>query len=126
MPDPRALVNVLVNAIDATSAGGRVDVSACVEDGCVRLAIRDSGVGIPPEDHERIFDMYFTTKGARGSGMGLALAREVVHLHGGEIDLESAPGVGSTFTVVLPLAETARAESARRTHEGSSLEEARS
>ncbi|AKF10187.1 two-component system sensor histidine kinase NtrB [Sandaracinus amylolyticus] len=121
----RALVNVLVNAIDATASGGRVDVAARVEDGNVRLAIRDTGVGIPPEDHERIFDMYFTTKGARGSGMGLALAREVVHLHGGDILLESAPGAGSTFTVVLPLAHD-EASTSPRTHEGAALEEARS
>lgn len=99
----RALVNVLVNAIDATAPGGRVEVGATREQDVTLLAIRDTGVGIPVTDHERIFDMYFTTKGERGSGMGLALAREVVHLHGGEIRLESAPGEGSTFTVVLPL-----------------------
>ncbi|UJR86388.1 two-component system sensor histidine kinase NtrB [Sandaracinus amylolyticus] len=121
----RALVNVLVNAIDATSVGGRVDVTARVEDACVRLAIRDTGVGIPLEDHERIFDMYFTTKGARGSGMGLALAREVVHLHRGDILLESAPGAGSTFTVVLPLAHD-EAGTSSRPREGAALEEARS
>ncbi|MDQ3037191.1 MAG: ATP-binding protein [Myxococcota bacterium] len=98
----RAIVNVVVNAIDAMPRGGCVSVRASCEDGRVLLAIEDAGIGIPPEDHERIFDMYFTTKGDRGSGMGLALAREVVSLHGGEMRLESAPGQGSTFTLVLP------------------------
>lgn len=98
----RAFVNVLVNAIDASPSGGRVVVAAEARGDRVRVAVSDGGGGIPAEDHERIFDMYFTTKGDRGSGMGLALAREVVHLHDGEIELESEPGAGSTFTIVLP------------------------
>jgi signal transduction histidine kinase len=103
----RAFVNIVVNAIDAMPEGGCVSLRAELVDDRVLLAIHDTGMGIPAEDHERIFDMYFTTKGDRGSGMGLALAREVVSLHGGEVRLDSKPGEGSTFTLVLPLKSNA-------------------
>ena len=68
------------------------------------LLIRDSGVGIPPELHERIFEPFFSTK-PNGSGLGLALVRRVISGAGGRIYCESAAGAGTTFRIVLPLAE---------------------
>lgn len=98
----RAIVNIVVNAIDAMPYGGRIDVRCEADDHRARIVVRDQGVGIAPEDMQRIFDMYYTTKGERGSGMGLSLAREVLRVHGGDIRVESAPGAGTTFVLELP------------------------
>jgi signal transduction histidine kinase len=68
----------------------------------VEVVIRDSGVGIPPEQLARIFEPYFTTK-AHGTGLGLALVRQTIHDHGGAISVTSEPGRGTAFTVKIPL-----------------------
>ena len=64
--------------------------------------IQDSGEGIPAEDLSHIFDPFFTTK-AQGTGLGLSVAHGIIHEHGGMIDVKSAPGLGTTFTVAIPL-----------------------
>ncbi len=103
-----ALTNLLENAIQATPAGGQVgcevDLIEAGESGAaaVRFRVRDSGCGIAPEVQRRLFDPFFTTR-AEGTGLGLAIARGVARAHGGDIELRSAPGEGSVFTVVLPL-----------------------
>jgi signal transduction histidine kinase len=101
------LHNVLGNAIKYTPEGGEVRVA--VEAGETELTVRvtDNGPGIAPEDHEKIFQKFYRTDDARlseskGSGLGLALAREIARLHGGDITLESEPGRGSTFTIRVP------------------------
>lgn len=104
----QVITNVLVNAYSYTPDGGRIAVSAEVEDGAARLAIKDSGVGIHPDDHERVFERFFRAEqiGPRppgSTGLGLAIARSLMELQRGEIRLESAPGEGSTFTLVLDL-----------------------
>jgi signal transduction histidine kinase len=99
----QALDNLLRNAIEATSAGGRVRVGARSDAGEHRIEIADSGSGIPPELVPRIFDLYFTTK-AEGTGVGLAVAHQVVTAHGGTIEVESQPGAGTRMTVRLPRA----------------------
>jgi signal transduction histidine kinase len=85
-------------------------------DGEVQIAVQDTGVGIAPEDQEHIFEEFRQVGqgGARteGTGLGLALAKKFIELHGGRIDLESKPGVGSTFTFTLPLKRRETAESA--------------
>jgi signal transduction histidine kinase len=102
------VVNLLSNAVKFTPDGGRVDVSAKKYDGKVEVAVRDTGIGIAPEDHAAVFEEFKQvgrdyTKKAEGTGLGLALTKRFVELHGGEIRLESAPGKGSTFTITLPL-----------------------
>jgi signal transduction histidine kinase len=102
------VVNLLSNAVKFTPDGGRVDVSAKKFDGKIEVAVRDTGIGIAPEDHAAVFEEFKQvgrdyTKKAEGTGLGLALTRRFVELHGGEVKLESAPGKGSTFTVLLPI-----------------------
>ena len=100
----QALLNLAVNALQAMPKGGHLSLG-CREgrDGRVEIHVRDSGVGIPPEHLARIFDLYFTTK-QRGSGIGLSMVFRTVQLHNGDIDVESTPGVGTTFTIRLPKA----------------------
>ena len=99
------LVNLLSNAVRHTPAGGRISVAAAPAGNAWRFEVRDTGAGIAPEFHERIFEKYFRVPGqARGGsvGLGLFLAREVVRAHGGEIGVESAPGAGSCFWFTIP------------------------
>jgi signal transduction histidine kinase len=104
----QVLLNLLSNAVKFTPAGGRVGVRVALADGMVEIAVRDSGIGIAPQDQEAIFEE-FRQVGAdearkrEGTGLGLALARRFVELHGGKIWVESAVGRGSTFTFTLPV-----------------------
>jgi PAS domain S-box-containing protein len=98
----RALMNLLVNACQAMPGGGRVDISSELETEALRMTITDTGVGIPPEDIERIFKMYYTTK-TDGTGIGLALVRRVVDLHHGSIEILSTVGQGTKVIVRLPV-----------------------
>ena len=102
------LLNLLSNAVKFTPDGGRVDVSAKLNGKAVEVAVRDTGIGIAPEDQEKVFAEFVQvgrdyTRKAEGTGLGLALTKRFVELHGGEIRLESAPGKGSTFTFTLPI-----------------------
>jgi signal transduction histidine kinase len=101
------LLNLLSNAVKFTPEGGKVGVRARRLDGSVEVAVTDTGVGIAPADHEAVFEEFRQlgrdyTKKAEGTGLGLALTRKFVELHGGSIRLESEPGKGSTFTFTLP------------------------
>ncbi|MFP4056981.1 MAG: sensor histidine kinase [Candidatus Brocadiia bacterium] len=114
-------VNLLDNACKYTPAGGRVALSCKVEDGECRVAVTDTGVGIPEEEQEKVFDRFYRVDHSRsrqtgGSGLGLSIAQWIARAHGGRIELESTPGVGSTFTVVLPLSRlvSLEAEAASR------------
>jgi signal transduction histidine kinase len=97
----QALLNLMRNAAEAMSAGGRLEVSLAAEAQSVALRIRDSGQGIAAEHLDKIFDPFFSTKDG-GTGLGLALTQQIVVEHGGTIEVESALGVGTTFTVRLP------------------------
>ena len=100
----RALSNLLSNAFKFTPDGGTVRVSVSADDVSARIAVRDSGPGIPAADLARIFDRFHRARTAGsqpGTGIGLALARELVVLHGGSIAVESEEGFGSTFTIIL-------------------------
>jgi signal transduction histidine kinase len=110
----QVIVNLLNNAVQAMPDGGRLEVGTqLVEhklDGVrcrvAAVCIRDSGVGILPENMERIFDPFFTTKEVgQGTGLGLSVSHSIVEKHKGKIEVESAPGAGSTFTVFLPAHE---------------------
>lgn len=100
------LHNLVSNAVKFTPEGGIVTVTARQTGLEMELSVRDTGVGIPPEDHGRIFEVYQQVGSAegkqKGTGLGLAITKRLVELHGGTIRLESAPGQGSTFTVRLP------------------------
>ena len=93
-----------------TPAGGAVDVSAAQEDGEVRISVADTGPGIAPRDHERIFEEFQQAEAGleqrEGTGLGLALSKRLVELHGGRIWVESAVGEGSTFVFTLPAGST--------------------
>jgi two-component system, sensor histidine kinase and response regulator len=95
--------NLIGNAIKFTPEGGRIMVSAVLEDDHVRFAVADTGVGIPADDLPRIFERFWHGAEKGGSGLGLAIARGIVEAHGGGIQAESA-GRGSTFSFTLPLA----------------------
>ncbi len=98
--------NLLSNAVKFTPPGGQVAIEASRTEHEVRVSVRDTGIGIPAEEHEHIFQEFAQASGRprdqEGTGLGLALARRFVELHGGRIWVESEPGLGSTFTFTLP------------------------
>ena len=100
-------LNVLSNAIKFTPEGGRIEVRAVPVDGSVEVSVSDTGVGIAPEDQEAVFEEFrqVGTSAAKqeGTGLGLALCRKFVELHGGRIWVTSQVGVGSTFTFTIPV-----------------------
>ena len=96
-------VNIIINALDAMPCGGRLTISASQEAGRVIVAFGDSGDGMTEEVRQRIFEPFYTTKGVKGYGMGLAVSFGIVERHGGEIQVRSEPGRGSTFILRLPL-----------------------
>ena len=105
----RALLNLVDNALKYTPSGGTVELSLTRDGGEAVVAVRDTGVGIAPDDLDRIFDPFVRLDTApirptAGTGLGLAIARSIVTAHAGHLRAESAPGSGSTFTVSLPLA----------------------
>jgi signal transduction histidine kinase len=102
----RALLNVMGNALDAVdeSAKPKVTVTtSATADGWVQMVIADNGVGIPPQKIEEIFKPFVSTKGAKGTGLGLAVSRKILREHGGDIVVTSQVGKGSEFTIRLPI-----------------------
>jgi len=106
----QVMLNLLSNAVKFTPDGGTIVVHATLDTDHIEVAVQDSGIGIAPEDQAAVFEEFKQvgrdyTKKAEGTGLGLALTRRIVELHGGRIWLESAPGKGSTFTFTLPLTQ---------------------
>lgn len=100
--------NLVSNAIKYTDAGGTVTVTMAAQDEQVVTSIRDTGIGIAPEDLEHIFDEFYRTKAAKeysemGTGLGLSIVKRIVATYQGQVDVQSTVGQGSTFTVTLPL-----------------------
>ena len=100
----QAILNLLTNALDASTRGGTVTVSAHEADGRVRITVRDTGHGIPDEMREQIFSPFVSTK-KTGSGLGLAFTQKIVELHGGTVSVRNNAGGGASFVLDLPLAE---------------------
>ena len=102
----QVLLNLLSNALKFTPEGGRVDVEAGRAGGAALISVRDTGVGIAPEDHAAVFEEFRQvgkSRGVEGTGLGLALSRKFIELHGGRIWVESELGRGATFRFTLPL-----------------------
>jgi signal transduction histidine kinase len=100
----QAFLNLALNAIQAMPHGGTLRVGCDVVSGRrVAVSFADNGVGIAPEHLQRIFDLYFTTK-EKGSGIGLSMVYRIVQMHDGEIEVQSTPGAGTTFRILLPQA----------------------
>jgi signal transduction histidine kinase len=102
------VLNLLSNAVKFTPDGGKVNVHARKMDEVIEIAVRDTGIGIAPEDQAAVFEEFKQvgrdyTRKAEGTGLGLALTKRFVELHGGAIRLQSTPGKGSTFTITLPV-----------------------
>jgi two-component system, OmpR family, sensor kinase len=111
----RMLMNLLNNAVKYTPEGGEVRVSLESQNGRATITVADTGVGLTPEEAERVFDRFYRADKARsraegGTGLGLPIARWVAEAHRGSITLHSEPGHGSSFTVTLPPAEPTGAE----------------
>ena len=109
----RVLLNVLVNAADSMQKGGGIQIVASTKHvptsaGTVHIQIVDTGAGIPPDLVARVFDRGFTTKiGGEAHGLGLSICREIIQMHGGEIQLSSELGQGTTVHITLPIAKDA-------------------
>jgi signal transduction histidine kinase len=110
----QVLLNLLSNAIKFTPDGGRIEVRAGPGDGVIEVSVNDTGVGIAPGDQEAIFEEFrqvgTAARRVEGTGLGLALSRRFIELHGGRIWVQSQVGVGSTFTFTIPLRRAERAE----------------
>lgn len=104
----QVVLNLLLNAADASPPDGAVQLLAYLHDGSYYLAVRDQGVGVSPQDLEKIFEIFYTTKpGGEGTGIGLAISKSIVEMHRGEITCQSRPGE-TTFVVRIPLEQGKR------------------
>lgn len=104
----QALINVLMNAVQATPRGGQITVATRGEDDAIAIEVADTGRGIAPADLELVFKPFFTTRHT-GTGLGLSITREIAERHGGRVTLESRAGVGTRVTVHLPIRGAAEA-----------------
>jgi two-component system NtrC family sensor kinase len=106
----QVLLNILLNAIQAIEGQGEIWIDTRIirltrddeSEAFLQIEIRDTGIGIPPENLDHVFDPFFSTR-PEGSGLGLAISHQIVHEHGGFIDLESEVGKGTSFRINFPL-----------------------
>ncbi len=98
-------VNLIVNAVDAMPRGGRLSISCTRHGDRLKLCFADTGTGMPDDVREKIFEPFFSTKGAHGTGLGLSVSYSIIERHDGAIKVESAVGRGTTFTIEIPAAE---------------------
>jgi len=115
----RAIINVVSNAVKFTPPGGRVTISGRVSGGRVAIEVADTGLGIEPADLQRLFTRFFRSAAATeqeipGTGLGLVIVKNIVDHHGGEIEVTSTPGAGTTVTITLPVVEDLVADLAPR------------
>jgi signal transduction histidine kinase len=98
----QVLGNLVVNACQAMLDGGKLTISAILQNKLLAIAVKDTGSGITPENLQKLFEPLFTTK-ATGIGLGLAVSKKLAEANGGRIKVQSKPGKGSTFTLYLPI-----------------------
>jgi signal transduction histidine kinase len=112
----QVLMNLIVNACDAIAERGNIWIRTRSDGRTVTVTVRDDGRGIPLEIRRRIFDPFFTTKPVgKGTGLGLAISASIVRDHRGTLEVESDPGGGATFTVMLPVRRDTSGEQPRLT-----------
>ena len=100
----QVFLNLFLNARDAMEGGGQLSVRTWSQEGMARVEVSDTGAGIAPENLARIYDPFFTTKGAKkGTGLGLAVTYGIVKEHAGHIEVESRPNGGTRFILEFPL-----------------------
>lgn len=100
----QVFMNLLNNAIQAIPETGRIEIQTQQERGFIKILIKDSGIGIPPEIQSKMFDPFFTTKSQdEGTGLGLAITKEIIDAHQGKIEVSSKPGEGTVFRIYLPV-----------------------
>jgi signal transduction histidine kinase len=110
----QVLLNLVLNAVQAMRSGGTLTLRSRTAGETVEVAVSDTGEGIPEENLKRIFDPFFTTRSiGQGTGLGLSVTDSIVSAHGGRIEVESRPGVGSTFRVLLPSRSAAKGAAER-------------
>jgi signal transduction histidine kinase len=105
---PRVFANIIGNAVKFSPRGATVTVTAQIRKGNFQVSVKDAGIGIDEKDTSLVFKKYFRTEqaaGFKGSGLGLALSKEIVEAHGGKIELASTLGKGSVFTIITPMKE---------------------
>lgn len=105
-----ALINLVTNAVHAMPQGGAIRLGARIDDIDVVVTVGDTGTGMPPDVVERIFEPFFSTKGQKGTGLGLFVTAGIVAHHGGRIEVKSVQGEGTTFTMHFPLAQEKKKE----------------
>ena len=114
----QVLMNLIANAVKFTPEAGTIQLIASQRDDAIRIDVRDSGPGIPPDEQKRIFEAFYrmgsTDKAVEGTGLGLAITRRLVELHGGQLGIESEVGKGSSFYFTLPRGEMIKAPEARK------------
>jgi len=101
----QAVLNLLSNACDAVEPGTGAVTLSCAYDAeseSVRIQVRDNGMGISAQNRQRLYEPFYSTKGLKGTGLGLVVTRKIVEEHEGRIDVQSKPGEGTTFTITLP------------------------
>ncbi len=104
----QAVLNIVTNAVDASEeaeGGGKVRVSTCWDSAAnvAKVVVEDNGIGIPPEEYHTIFQVFASTKGARGTGLGLPVSQKIIQEHGGVIEVVSHVGKGSLFSIEIPI-----------------------
>ncbi|MBN2143162.1 MAG: CHASE2 domain-containing protein [Candidatus Aureabacteria bacterium] len=102
----QVFLNLIMNAMDAMEDGGELTIETKVVNSIIEIRISDTGMGISKENLEKIFDLFFTTKGEKGSGLGLSICHDIIKKHNGRILAESEEGKGSTFLLIFPLGKT--------------------
>ena len=103
----QSLINVISNAFKYSPGGGCVELSSELQEDRIGLRVRDEGLGMTPEQCARAFERFYRADSSGnipGTGLGLSLVKEIIEIHGGSVDLDSAAGVGTTLTLWLPLA----------------------
>ncbi|HKS42952.1 MAG TPA: ATP-binding protein, partial [Blastocatellia bacterium] len=111
----QVFINLINNSLDAMPAGGKLNVSTARDKNSVLIELSDSGEGIAEDQIDLIFDPLFSTKQGRGTGLGLTVVKQIVSEHNGQVEVESEPGLCTTFRIRLPLQTSARAEAAEQT-----------
>lgn len=101
----RAFYNLLDNAADAMPEGGTMTIRSASGDGVIRVSLTDTGRGMTQDVRDRLFEPFFTSGKAHGTGLGMPIVRRIIEAHGGRIEVESAPGAGTTMNIDLPVGQ---------------------